>query len=171
MRTSRAACPDGVPRVSATGGFERTVPFTVIRIAVFPRALARGPENSIDSFGVRGIEGDLNRPGVLIFVENSLPCRAAVGGAEYAAHFVRPVGMAEDSDEEAIRIARVHDDGGNLQRVLEAKVRPGGAGVRGFVNAVPDRYIRALETFDAADVDAGRFRRRNRNRVDRAVGL
>ncbi len=44
--------------------------------------------------------------------------------------------MAEDADEDDVRIARIDDDGADVARIFQADVGPGGAGVGGFVNAV-----------------------------------
>ena len=61
--------------------------------------------------------------------------------------------MAEHGDEEAVGIARVDEDGGDLLGVAESEVTPRLAGVGGFVHAVADGEIGALQAFAAADVD------------------
>src|SRR5207248_3053692 len=84
---------------------------------------------------------------------------------------IRTVRMSEDCDEEAIRIARIDDDRGDLLAVVEAEVLPRFAGVGGFVDAVAGGEIGTLQTFAAANVDDVRIGRRNGDRADRAGRL
>ena len=76
----------------------------------------------VDDLRIVGIEGEVDGPGVVIFVENFLPVCAAVSGTEDAAFGVRAVGMAENGDEDAIGILRIDDDGGDLLAVAQAEV-------------------------------------------------
>ncbi len=77
-----------------------------------------------------------------VLEEDALEALAAVGRAEDAALLVRAVRMAERGDEQAIRVARIDGELGNLLRVAEAEMRPRRAGVGGFVDAVADRRDR-----------------------------
>src|ERR1700677_3141093 len=61
--------------------------------------------------------------------------------------------MALDGNEEAFGIVRIDDDVGDLLGVAEAEMRPGFSSIDGFVHAVPDGEVRALQTFAAANVD------------------
>ena len=66
--------------------------------------------------------------------------------------------MAEDGDEEAVRIVRIDGDRRDLLAVAQAEVRPGLAGVGRFVDAVAGGEVGALQAFAAADVDDVRDR-------------
>src|SRR5258708_3195211 len=79
--------------------------------------------------------------------------------------------MAFCSDEDAIRIFGIDEDGGDLLRVAQAEMLPGLAAVAGFVNAVAGREIWALETFAAPDVQNIGVGWRDGNRADRAGRL
>ena len=98
-----------LPGVAAVGGFEKTAAGAGPR-AVFPGALARGPQHGVDGARVGGIEREVDRAGVFVFVEHLLPGVAAIGGAEDAALGVGAVGVAEHGREEAIGIARIDED-------------------------------------------------------------
>jgi hypothetical protein len=67
---------------------------------------------------------------------------------------------------------RIDDDGGDLLGVAQtgiyANVLPALAGVGGFVDAVADREIRALETFAAAYINDARIGGRDRQGADGA---
>ena len=104
-------------------------------------------------------------------VENFLERASAVGRTENAALLVRAVRMAENRDEEPVWIGRVDDDLRNLLAVAQAEVRPGLAGVGGFVHAVAGGEIGALQSFAAADVDDVRIGLRDRQRADRSGRL
>ena len=82
-----------------------------------------------------------------------------------------PYGMAEHGDEETIGVLGIDDDLRNLLAVAQAEMRPGLAGVGGFVDAVAGRQVGALQAFAAADVDDVRIRWRQRDRADRAGRL
>ena len=61
------------------------------------------------------------RADVFIFIENLLPGLAAIERAEDAALGVGTIRMSHSADEEAVRVLRVDDDGGDLLRVAEAE--------------------------------------------------
>ena len=113
----------------------------------------RLPEDGVDGLGIARVEGEVHGAGALVLVEHFLPGLAAIGGAEDAALRIWTVGVAEHGDEEAVRIARVHEDGGDLLSVAQSEVTPRLAGVSGFVHAVADGEIGTLEAFAAAYVD------------------
>ena len=58
-----------LPGVAAVGGFEKTAAGARPR-AILPRALSRGPQHGVDGARVGGIEGEVDRAGVLVFVEH-----------------------------------------------------------------------------------------------------
>ena len=47
--------------------------------AVLPRPLSSGPQVGVNDLRIRGIERDLNRAGIFVFVQHAPPRRAAVG--------------------------------------------------------------------------------------------
>ena len=79
--------------------------------------------------------------------------------------------MAEDGDEQPVRIAWIDDDLRDLLAVAQAEMRPRLSGVGGFVDAVARREIGTLQPFAAAHVDDVRIGRRDGNRADRAGRL
>src|ERR1700733_15899369 len=79
--------------------------------------------------------------------------------------------MALGSDEQAIGIFRVDDDGGDLQGIAETEMLPCVAGVGGFVDAVSDGEIGTPQAFAAAYVNDVGIRGRDRERADGAGRL
>src|SRR5215471_10677195 len=79
--------------------------------------------------------------------------------------------MAFGGHENAIRIFWIDDDGGNLLGVAQPKVRPSFPGVGGFVEAIADREIGALQTFTAADIKYVGIGRSDGKSADRAGRL
>src|SRR5262249_36552481 len=96
----------------------------------------RLPQDGVEGTGIGRVEGQGDGTGVLVLEEDALPGLAAVGGAVDAALLVGPVGMAEDGDEDAVRILRVDEQGSDLLPVAQAAVLPGLAAVGGAVDAV-----------------------------------
>ena len=72
---------------------------------------------------------------------------------------IRSVGMSERRDEQPVRIPRIHLDIGDHLRIAQSEVRPGLAGVGGFVHAVADRQIGADDSRAGADVNDVGIRR------------
>ena len=96
---------------------------------------------------------------------------AAVGRAVEAALRIRAVRMSEHGDEEPVGIARVDGDLRNLLAVAQAEMRPGLAGVGGFVDAVADGEVGPLQALAAADVDDVRIGGRDGDGADGAGRL
>ena len=142
-----------VPGAAAVGGFVESAVGAVVGVAEFPGRLAAFPESCVDGVGVGGVDGDVGSAGVFVDIEDFVPGDAAIGGAEDAAFGISAVGVSEDGCEEAVLIAGVDGEGGDLLAVAEAEVGPAFAGVDGFVDAVADREVGALEAFAAGDVD------------------
>src|SRR6185295_9820763 len=71
---------------------------------VFPGSLARLPERGVDGLRIGWIQDDVDAAGVGVAVEDFLERAAAIERAEDPALLVRTVRMAEDGDEEAVRI-------------------------------------------------------------------
>src|SRR5205823_10697812 len=102
-----------LPGRAAVGRLEHAAGRTA-EVAVLPRPLPRRPQRGVDGVGTGRIDDDVDAAGVLVLVQHLLERLAAVGGAEDAALRVRAVRVTEDGDEEAVRIARVDGDGGDL---------------------------------------------------------
>ena len=79
--------------------------------------------------------------------------------------------MPEHRDENAIRVARIDDDRGNLLPVAQSEMAPRLPGVARLVDAVADREVRPLQPLAASDVDRVGVRGRQRDRADRACRL
>ena len=154
-----------LPGAAAIRGFEKpargTTPF-----AVFPRPLARCPQNRVDIVGIGGIECQIYRAGVLILIKHLLPSLAAVGGAKHAALHIGTIRMAKHGHENAVRIARVHQNRRNLLSIPQSKMPPGFARIGGFVHSVANREIRPLHTLAAANINDIRLRRSDSDCTD-----
>ena len=98
------------------------------------------------------VHHDVGGTSVLVLIENLVEGFTAIEGAEHAAFGVGSVGMALDCDKNPIRILGIHNDGGDLLCVAQAKVRPGLSSIGRLVKAVADCEIRALEAFATADI-------------------
>ncbi len=89
------------------------------------------------------IHGDVRAAGVLVGEERLGPRLPAVGGPEYAALLLRPVGVAERTRQDDVRILRVDHQARNPPGLLQAHQRPGLAGVHGLVDALAQRDVTA----------------------------
>jgi hypothetical protein len=74
--------------------------------------------------------------------------------------------VAEDRGEGDVRIVRMDDHLPDLS-VMLPDVRPGLAGIRGFVDAVAGRHVATDVGFARAHVDDAGVRRSNRDRSNR----
>ncbi len=79
--------------------------------------------------------------------------------------------MAEDGDKESIRITRIDRDLRDLLAIAEAEVGPGFAGVAGFVDAIADGEVGAMQAFTRAGVDDVGIGWSDGERADGAGGL
>ena len=163
----RQAAGERLPRRAAVSGLEEAARRADVGVVVFPRALARGPEHGIHRLCVRRIEGEIDGPRVLVFVQHVVKRAPAVRRAEHAALVVRAVRMAERRDEQTIRVLRIDDDGTDLACLAQAEMLPARPGVGRLVDAVADREIRTLQPLAAADVDDVGIGWRDRDRADR----
>ena len=154
------------PVVPAVGRDEEPAARPAVSVAVLPGTLPRRPEDRIDLVGICRIESEIDRSRVLVLVEDLPPGLPAVGRAEHAALRIGAVGVPQHGDEEALRVARVHQDRPDLAAVGKPHVTPALPGVGGLVDAVADRKIGPLQAFAAPDVDHVRIRRRDRERAD-----
>src|SRR6185437_7697455 len=170
-------------RRAAINGFENAS-VGAIPCAVFPWAFAGFPERGIDNVGVGGIDQNVRSANILGLAlgvgsaggfvaagENFLPVLATVGGAIDAALRVGAVGVSGHGGKNLVRIFGIHGEFGNLLAVTQAEMRPGFAGVSGFVDAIAHGEIRAVQSFAAADIDDIGIRRRDGDRTDGTGGL
>ena len=165
------AVPKLRPRLPAVGRFEDAAAGAAPR-AVLPRPLAFLPQRRVDDVGIRGIDIDVLAAGVGILVEDFLKRLPAVERSKDAALFVRAVRMPERGHENPIGIARIDDDLRNLLRIAQSRqMRPRLTSVRGFVDAVADREIRARQPLTARDVHDVRIGWRDRHPSDRSGRL
>src|SRR5207244_5424327 len=72
---------------------------------------------------------------------------------------------------EAVGIAGVHQDGGNLLGIAESEAAPGLAAIGGLVHAVADGEVWPLQPLAAADVGGVGVGRRDGESADGAGGL
>src|SRR5258708_5951978 len=79
--------------------------------------------------------------------------------------------MAEHCHEQPVRISWIDGDLRNLLAIAKAKMRPGLAGVDGFVDAIADGKVGPLQAFAASHVNNVRVRRRYGNGPDGSGGL
>src|ERR1700722_11248209 len=142
-----------MPSISSIGRFEKAAAGLAVFVPVFPGALADFPHRGVHHVGICRIDLNIRAAGVLIFVERFLPGFAAVGGGKDSALFVWSVGMAHHGSEQAIWIARIDGQGGDLLAVAQAEVTPRFSRVRGFVNPIADRKVGALQAFAAGGVN------------------
>jgi hypothetical protein len=159
-----------LPRIAAVGRLEdaaaRAAPG-----AVLPRPLPRFPHRCVHDVRVGRIDVHVLAAGVLVLVEHLLERLAAVGRAENAAFFVRPVRMAQHGHEESIGILRIDFDLRNLLAITEPQVCPRLAGVRRLVDAVAHRQIGPLQALAAPHIDDVGIGRRDGDPPNRSGGL
>src|SRR6185437_15645785 len=125
--------------------------------AVLPWAFARFPQRGVNDLGICRINQHVRGAHVLVVRfraagENLLPVLAAVGGAIDPALRIGPVRMAGHSGENFVGIPRIDGEFWNLLAIAQAKMGPRLAGISGFVDAVPDREVRAVQPLAAADI-------------------
>ena len=87
------------PVQAAAGAAARKIPWLA----------AHFPERGIDNRRVGGVEGHVDRAGVVVLVENLLPRLAAIDGAEDAALGIGAKGVPDCSDQHDIRVVGVDD--------------------------------------------------------------
>ena len=111
------------------------------------------PETGVHLTRVFGIHGEIDRPGVFIDIQNTLPDLAPIGGAIDAPLFIGTEDMAEGGDIDEIRILRMNQHLADLAAVLEADVLPGLSGIDGLVDSIAMREVAARAAFAHAGVD------------------
>ena len=107
----------------------------------------------IEDARVRRVHREVVRARRVVDEEHLLPALPAVRGPEDPALGVRPEGVADRRDVDAVRVARVHDDIGDLVRLLEPEGLPAAPGVGGAVHPRTEGEVLAELGFAAAHVD------------------
>ncbi len=162
---------DLLPMVAAIFGAIETAARALRRRVDTPGRPARLQQRSIDCLGVAGLKGQVDDAGVFVVKEHALPFFSAVFGIENAALRIRSIGVAEGGNEDFFRVAGIHENPGNLPRILETNVGPAFAAIRGPVHAVPVGDRRAHVGFASAHVNDLRIGWGNRNGSDGSDGL
>ena len=139
------------PRGALVGGF--VDPGIWFLGAVFTGEKISGmPERGVEDARIFRVRIEVGDASEIVLVESFRPGFAAVGGFVDAA-----IGtgrrdaekrMAENADDDDVRILRVDDDGADVFRFFEADVRPGCAGVGGFVDAVAGGLLAGADVDD-----------------------
>src|SRR6185437_4213193 len=111
------------------------------------------PERGVQGLRVGRVHHDVVGARVLVRLDHLVPRLPAVRGAEDAAFGVGPIRVSEGRDEDAIWIGRLDRDVRNHARVVETDVRPGLAGVGGFVHPVALREVWPNDPGTGSDVD------------------
>src|ERR1700726_868407 len=142
-----------MPAGPAVGGFEKAAAGFVVLVAVFPRALADFPHRGVHHIRICGVELNVRAAGIFIFVERWLPRLPAIGGEKNSALFVWAIRMAKPRRENTIRIARVHNQRGNLLGVAQAEMSPRFPRIGGLVNSITHGKVGALKALAAGGVD------------------
>ena len=104
-------------------------------------------------------------------VQRARPVRAAVVRDEHATRRAVAKHVPQHADDHGARIARIERDRGDRARVVEARVAPGLAAVRGMPHARAFLDGVARVGFAGADPHVVRIARRHRERADRRDGL
>ncbi len=73
---------------------------------------------------------------LLVHVQCLGPGGSAVGGAKDATRVALRREFPQCGDQDDVQIVRVHEDGRDLLRALEADVTPGASGIGGFIHSV-----------------------------------
>ena len=157
-----------MPRAAAIVRLEEPAAGAIEFVVIFPWPFAHFPHGGVNHVRIRGVDLNVGAAGVFIFGNDALPVLSAIGGTVDTALLARAIGMTQHCREDFIRITRIDGECGNLLAISQAgQVCPCFAGVRGFVNTVARRKVRALQSFPAADIDHIRIRRRNGDGADR----
>ena len=157
------------PAVAAVGGLPDAAAGAAA--ADDPRRALVVPERGVEDARVGRIHGEVGgAAGRVLALQHQRPVLAAVDGAVDAAVGRAGPAVTLRGHVDDVRILRVHDDGGDLPRVVEAEVCPGAALIGGPVDAVAERRRLAAHRMLAhTGVDHVRIARRHGERADGAV--
>src|SRR5208337_8096 len=132
-----------------------------------PRSPPRLPQRGKQNVGILRIENYIDRPCVLVFVENLVPGLAAVGGSENPPFRVRTKGMTQRRHKNYIGIARVHDHFADGARIFQANGLPGFSRIHRLPDAIALRNISANAGFASPYINDVRVGDGNGNTADR----
>ena len=102
----------------------------------FPEVAVRLPQARVEHRGIAGVEGQIRRPGAVVFVQHPRPARPPVGGAEHAALRIRAEGVPERGHPGPVGVAGVDSDLADVPGVVEPEVHPAPPPVGGAVDPV-----------------------------------
>ena len=139
------------PRVAAVRALEESG--AGARAAEAPGEAPQFQERRVQDVGVRGIEDEIDRAGVLVPVEDLLPGHAAVTRAVDAARLARAPGVAERRRPRDVGVLGMYAHAGDLERLRKPEVPPARAPVIGAVDAIAVRGVAADARLTHADVD------------------
>ena len=152
--------PQGAARSPLLGG--------VVRVVEVALALVARDQQDL---GIGRVHRDLDDAGHGIDLEHPRPALAAVGGLVEAALVVRAPQASEGRHVDRVRIVGVDGDLGDLERLLEARVVPGQAAVRGAVDPVAEGDGVPRIGLARAHPHLGRVGRADRHGADGADAL
>ena len=134
--------------------------------AILNETLLLLPKRRIENVRVARIEAHVVGAGVLVFVEDLLETRPAIGGTENASLRIRAVRMSQHGDKQAVRIFGIYFNIRDHLRIAQAEMRPCFARVGRSVHSIACRQVGPNDARAAAHVDDIRIRWRNRNRAN-----
>ncbi len=102
--------------------------------------LGNSPYRSVNDARIVGIETKLGRAVAIVSIENFSPALAAIRGFVNAA-MLAGRDVANRRDVNNIGILRIHEDRRNRSRFAYSDIRPSGARIGGFPDAVPGRLF------------------------------
>ena len=123
------------------------------RAAEAPGEAPQFQERRVQDVGIRGVEDEVDRPRVLVPVQDLLPRRAAIARPVDAACLARAPRVAERGHPGDVGVLRMYAHPGDLERLREPEVPPARAPVVGAVDAVAVRGVAADAGLAHADVD------------------
>src|ERR1700733_14812183 len=149
-RGRQSICGDGLPCGAFVDGFVNP---GILRRS-FGRTgaeIERLPERGIENARIVGVRSHVGNSGHVVLVESFVPGLAAVGRSVHAAIFAGRAdaenGVAENTDDADVRVARINEDRADEARIFQADVGPAGAGIGRAVDAI------AGSLFPGADDD------------------
>jgi hypothetical protein len=140
------------PRLAAVSGFKDATAVSVEH-SVFPRSFARFPQRRVNNLWIARIDQHIARADVLIVIKNFFECFSPIERSINAAFFVRPIGMTDYGNKDAVWIFWIDGQLRDLLTVAQSEMRPRLSGVSRFINAVADRKVRPMQSFTAANVN------------------
>ena len=165
----RQARRELAPVVPAVGREVHAARGTAV-VGLVPRAAAL-PHRSEDPVRVLRVDRDVDRPRVVLQVENLAPVRAAVDRAVEPAMLVQIVQPADRGDEDPVRIDRIDGELADAAHLGQPEIAPAGSPVDRAQDALAVVGVAAAGLLAGADVDDVRVRRMGRDRADRERGL